>query len=271
MITDKWEEEKGETLLLSSKDIEELQRVTLKGPEEELLADHHLHIKRKDIKSLYQQNYLNDTIIDEYLLMIKARNPEEVAVTNSYFYQRFHSLGLEEGYKQTRDWLKEDLRKKETILIPVCLKDHWTLIHIDTKQKVVYYLDSIVGSRNKSPAPGLMKNFIEKYYQVKGEVCQFRVKIRRNIPSQHNGVDCGVFLIAYAERLSRKAGFTFSQNHMSLFRWKITWEILSGSLKEWVQRKENMPKQVRRGAGNAKKDVPKKTRKSRSKLKTRYR
>ena len=86
---------------------------------------------------------------------------------------------MEEAYKQTRDWLNEDLRKKETILIPICKHDHWTLVHIDTKQKVVYYFDSIIGSRNKSAAPGLMKKFIEKYYQERGEMCQFKMKIRQ--------------------------------------------------------------------------------------------
>ena len=252
VITDKWDEETGETLMLADKDIEELRRVVLRGDELEVLADHHLHVNRKDIRSLYKQNYLNDTIVDEYLLMIKARNPEEVAVTNSYFYQKFDSLGLEEGFAQTRDWLKEDLRKKETILIPICKNDHWTLIHIDTKQRVVYYLDSIIGSRFKSPAPGLMKKFIEKYYKEKGEVCKFRVKVRRDIPCQHNGVDCGAFLCAFAERLSRKTGFSFNQNHMSLIRWKMTWEILNGSLKEWVQMKETASKHLRSAAGTSK-------------------
>ena len=56
-----------------------------------------------------------------------------------------------------------------------------------------------------------------------------------NIPAQHNGVDCGVFLCAFAERISRRAGFNFHQANMSLFRWKMTWEILNSTVKEFIQ------------------------------------
>ena len=183
--------------------MDSLDKLVRRGSLAELLADHHLHIKRSDLQTLYQTSYLNDTIVDEYLLMIKARDPDAVAVMNSYFFQRFDELGFEEGFIQTESWIKEDLRMKETILIPVCKNDHWRLIHIDTKQKVVSYLDSIIGSRKCSAAPGLMKKFIEKYYHERGEVSQFKIKIRWDIPCQHNGVDCGVFLCAYAERLKK--------------------------------------------------------------------
>ena len=168
-----------------------------------MLADHHLFVRRRDLKSLYKRNYLNDTIVDEYLLMIKARNPEGIAVMNTYFYQKFDRLPFEEAYEDTRSWIKEDLRKKESIFIPVCKDDHWRLIHIDTKQKVVSYLDSIVGTRKTTAAPGLMKRFVEKYYEEKGEPCTLRTKILRNIPVQENGFDCGDFLLSFAERLSR--------------------------------------------------------------------
>ena len=79
-----------------------------------------------------------------------------------------------------------------------------------------------------------MKQYIEKYYEDKGEACRFRIKIRKDIPFQQNSVDCGVFLLTFAERISRKASFNFQRSHMSLFRWKIAWEILNGSVKEFI-------------------------------------
>ena len=237
LIVDQWEECKNETLEFTKKELDQLRKQVEKGDEKEVLALHHLQITRRDLQSLCYPNYVNDTIVDEYLMMIKARNPENFAVLNSYFFQRLDELGLEEGMEQTKSWIKEDLRSKENILIPICKNDHWRLIHIDTKQKIVFYLDSIIGSRKNSSAQRIIKEFIEKYYAEKGEACQFKVKVRWDIPCQHNGVDCGVFLCAYAERISRKAGFNFNQSDMSLFRWKITWEICNGSLKEWVRMK----------------------------------
>ena len=234
-ITDVWQPVEGDILKLTDRELDDLRKVVRQGEERELLADHHLFIYRADLQSLYDRNYLNDTIIDEYLLMIKARNPEDIAVLNTFFYQRLDTLGFEKGYEETRSWIKEDLRSKESIFIPICKNDHWRLVHIDTRKKLVSYLDSIVGARKASNAPGLMKMFIEKYFEEKGDPQRFKIKIRDNIPVQQNGVDCGVFLCAYAERISRQAGFNFNQSNMSLFRWKMTWEILNGTLKEFAQ------------------------------------
>ena len=262
LITDQWEESKSDTLEFTKKELDQLRKQVEKGDEKEVLALHHLQITRKDLRSLCYPNYVNDTIVDEYLMMIKARNPDNFVVLNSYFFQRLDELGLEEGMEQTKTWIKEDLRSKENILIPICKNDHWRLVHIDTKQKIVYYLDSIIGSRKNSSAPRIIKEFIEKYYTEKGEACQFKVKVRWDIPSQHNGVDCGVFLCAYAERISRRAGFNFSQSDMALFRWKITWEICNGSLKEWVRMKpeqaskKDQPK-IKNGSGTKKKEEKK--------------
>ena len=50
-----------------------------------------------------------------------------------------------------------------------------------------------------------MKKYMEKYYKTKGKVTTFKITIREDIPCQTNGVDCGVFLCQYAERLVRKA------------------------------------------------------------------
>jgi len=95
--------------------------------------------------------------------------------------------------KQTKNWFKEDLREKDLILCPIHRADHWSLVAIDTRTKTVNYLDSLQGSRNISPAPGIMKKFIEKYYRDKGETVKFKVKVRKDAPVQGNGFDCGVF------------------------------------------------------------------------------
>ena len=141
-------------------------------------------------------------------------------------------LGVEEGYNQTRSWIKEDLRDKEMIFIPVQKNDHFSLVYVNIKEGSVNYLDSLIGSRKTSNAPRIIKDFMEKYYRERGELKQFKMKTWWKIPTQHNGVDCGVFISQYAERLARRAGLTFSQADMPGMRWKMTWEILNNTLKE---------------------------------------
>ena len=101
-ITDQWEEETGDVLNLTQKELDDLSQLITQGDDQEILADHHLHVKRSDLNSLYRTNYLNDTVIDEYLLMLKARDPERVAVMNTYFFQKFDSLSFDEAYEDTR-------------------------------------------------------------------------------------------------------------------------------------------------------------------------
>jgi sentrin-specific protease 1 len=43
----------------------------------------------------------------------------------------------------------------------------------------------------------------------------------KNVPEQRNGYDCGVFLIVFADYLSKAAQLDFSQEDIDLFRAKI--------------------------------------------------
>jgi len=47
-----------------------------------------------------------------------------------------------------------------------------------------------------------------------------------DIPHQHNGYDCGVFLCIYADYCSRNQEFEFDQRFMPYFRKRITLELL---------------------------------------------
>ena len=165
--------------------------------------------------------------------MIKERNPG-IAVLTVYLFQKLDALGLDDGYADTRSWIHEDLREKEMIFVPILKNDHFSLIYINTKEATVHYLDSIIGFRKTSKASKLMKQFIEKYYEEKGQTRTFRIRTWWQIPTQHNAVDCGVFICQYAERLARRAGLNFKQSDMPSMRWKMTWEILNSSLKEVI-------------------------------------
>lgn len=57
-----------------------------------------------------------------------------------------------------------------------------------------------------------------------------RVGDVQNIPAQKKFTDCGVFVCAYAEHLSRKAGFRFSQDDMPKIRVQMMKEIVSSRL-----------------------------------------
>ena len=66
--------------------------------------------------------------------------------------------------------------------------------------------------------------FVEMDYR------QVDLFIEKNIPKQSNAYDCGIFVCEYAENISRKADFNFSQNDTYLIRERIKTEIMLGTL-----------------------------------------
>ena len=211
------------------------------GPSKEVLAKHGLHLTRGDFRSLSGQNYLNDKIIEEYLRLIAARNEEDpqlpsVHVCSVFLYKQLAKFGLEEGCRRTRNWIKEDITTKDKVLFPIHSGEHWTLIVVEPDKKTVQFLDSLTVSRNFSSAPRTIKAFMESRHREKGEEAEYRIKIREDIPKQTNGVDCGVFVCQYAERITRKAMMDFQQEDMREERKTMTTELLEGKLKPQEQR-----------------------------------
>ena len=113
-----------------------------------------------------------------------------IGTTSVFFFTQFIELPFEEAYLFTERWNnKYDLRQCDIILCPIHRNDHWSLVSIDTKQKIVEYYDSIIGYRKSTNAPRLMKRYIEEYYRRKGEKVVFTIKVRNDAPIQENGVD----------------------------------------------------------------------------------
>ena len=273
VVEDRMERSKGPILgkkevnrLLEEEEIEKLASSISKGNPQEKLAHHWLSLTKEDFRTLQGREYINDKIIDSYLRLIQERSQECTSLPKAYacttfLFTKLKTFGVEEGMEQTRNWFKEDLREKDKILCPIHSGDHWSLIVIDTKTRTVHYLDSLQGSRKTSPAPGIMKKFIEKYYQDKGEKAKFKVKVRKDAPIQGNGVDCGVFTCKYAEKESKGAKQDFRQGDLVNARLGMTRELLRGKLDaDWDGKpKESTAKPVKKNVGKKQeRPVPKK-------------
>ena len=231
----KTEKKEDEKELLSVSGLAERQKAIITGPPNEILVKHQLQMTRSDFRSLFDKNYLNDKIIDQYLLLIKQRNENDqnlpsVSVQSVYFYQKLDRLGVEKGMEETSRWMKDDIMSKDVFLIPIHKRDHWSLVGVDIKTRTIHYFDSIKGSRSTAKAPGVIKTYLEKHCKDSGKVETFKIKRRQDVPLQTNGVDCGVFVCQYAERFARKAQMSFSQEDMVVTRMKMSHEIFTGKL-----------------------------------------
>ena len=205
------------------------------GPPDEILSNNFLQMSRRDYRSLFGRNYLNDKIIDEYLQLIRQRNisdelPKIYPLTTHAF--SWLEVDYERNFSKVMSWCSpEDLTEMEMLLIPIHKADHWSLVVVDIRKQTLSYYDSIGGNRRRSNAPRVMKRFVEQYWQHKGKKIQLKVKIVDNAPLQMNGYDCGVFVCQNAEKLSRDAIVSTRQQDMPNARIEMIKDIFFGTLK----------------------------------------
>merc|ERR1711879_1113098 len=123
----------------------------------------------------------------------------------------------------------------------------------ETKKRTINYMDSLEVSRNFSAAPKLIKAYMEKRHKDKGEEEEYRIKIRTDLPMQTNGVDCGVFVCKYAERITSQDAVDFRQEDMADARKKMTKELLEGKLIPWKPREREQGNERESTRGQRKK------------------
>ena len=96
---------------------------------------------------------------------------------------------------------------KDMVLFPICLDNgrsdgekHWLLVvALLGQDPVVVVLDSLGGARQDQLTE--IKEYMEVEARVKGrEVPGFRV-LRAQVPQQHDGFNCGIFVIMYISRI----------------------------------------------------------------------
>ena len=80
---------------------------------------------------------------------------------------------------------------------------------------------------------------MERHHSTNGEEVKYKIRIRKDAPLQENGVDCGVFVCQFAERMTRKTGLNFKQADITLARERMAEELLEGKLKHEDSRNQS--------------------------------
>lgn len=122
-------EEKPEFPELTEEMETEVNRVLRGGSPHEVLSEGFgLSLRRKDLQTLSNLNWLNDEVINFYmnLLVERSKDPSLPSVNtfNTFFYPKLRSS----GYSAVRRWTKKmDIFSKDILLVPVHLGVHWCL------------------------------------------------------------------------------------------------------------------------------------------------
>lgn len=195
---------------------------------------------KPNISSLQEKDWLTGDVIDAYFQLLVGLSVADkslprihcFSVTFFQIWERHHSW--EKLWKSVKE---VNLFQFDLLLFPANVPlnnpNHWVLVVIHPKLKLVEFFNSSV-SPDRWGLKQLVFHFFE--YQVfmsQGEIIlldDYRGQDRWDTPRQTNGYDCGVFVCRYADCLSRKSTFDFTQEDMPAFRKQIKSQILRGSI-----------------------------------------
>ncbi|KAE9549489.1 hypothetical protein FO519_007300 [Halicephalobus sp. NKZ332] len=199
-------------------------------PLDEIFADSGtVKITRKDLLTLSGLDWLNDEIINFYLNLVCKRAELDSDLPSVYAFQTFFYTTLSQrGYPGVKRWTRKvDVFAYDVWLIPVHLQVHWCMAIVDLKNKTIEYYDSMLGGNPH--AFQIISDYIvsESNDKKKQEMdlSEWKLIERRDIPTQQNGSDCGMFSCKFAEYGSRKAEIDFSQKNMPYYRQRMVYEI----------------------------------------------
>ncbi|OQR74313.1 sentrin-specific protease 1-like [Tropilaelaps mercedesae] len=211
---------------------------------EKLLEHQGLPLYREEFDSLDGARWLNDAIIDIYLLMLTTRANERRKTDPTL--PRVHAFSV--GFWQVLQYGQkaEDLQgavdnpfEYDILLVPVHVNNvHWCLAVVDVHQlRIDFYDPQWHHTQDDTSHACLVRNYLLGQMHLKqnrsiGEE-QIQIKIMKNVPEQTNSYDCGVFICKYAQYVIARQTLTqstFTQADMARFRRKMKQEILEQQL-----------------------------------------
>ena len=197
------------------------------------------YAERRSYKSLDGCNWLDDQAMNKYLELVTKRSSKKVDLPkvfaiNALLYRRFSKY----GYQMVKRWIpkKIDIFTYEYVFIPIHTGDggkrHWSLVVADFKRRGIFYYDSL-GREGMDIMLRIIDYLKSVHYDRKNKEYDFKdykVENVTNIPKQTNRFDCGMYVLKYADFLSRGAPFEITQEKMQYYRKCTKVEIFNKQL-----------------------------------------
>ncbi|XP_037915147.1 sentrin-specific protease 1-like [Hermetia illucens] len=136
---------KDEHFIITDTQKEIIEKILNEGPLDEIIkSKFKIDISRRDFRTLIDQSWLNDNIINMYLKLIAERNEQKsfknlpkIYVMDTFFAPRL----LNSGYNAVRRWTRNvDIFAYDIILVPVHVNNvHWCMAIINLNNKTIKY------------------------------------------------------------------------------------------------------------------------------------
>uniref|UniRef100_A0A914W3A4 Ubiquitin-like protease family profile domain-containing protein n=1 Tax=Plectus sambesii TaxID=2011161 RepID=A0A914W3A4_9BILA len=142
-----------------------------------------------DFDSLRGRSWLNDVIIDSYLVLVNARSKLVSRQRVYAFLTHFYTMMCSRGYTSVRTWTKvDDILDQDLLLFPINDRgNHWTLVVVDVRQRRISYYDSM--GKNGGRHLQAIQDYLQRYFVEKRPTerfVPFTMVNEKNLPRQHN-------------------------------------------------------------------------------------
>eukprot|EP00042_Codosiga_hollandica_P048393 m.541908 g.541908 ORF g.541908 m.541908 type:complete len:405 (-) comp57655_c0_seq2:100-1314(-) len=186
---------------------------------------------RDDLDTLRGTNWLNDQVINAFLMLIAQRSQGSdaprfrVAALSTFFYTKL----CQSATRGVLRWFKKiPLHEFDLVLVPIHGRSHWTLLACYPQAHELIYCNSL-DSRNADIR--IVEHCLQEVEVHQGVVsAPSWTIVRRPVSKQANSHDCGVFVCRFAERLSRQQTLVFPSSDMQQYRKAMTQDLLSHQL-----------------------------------------
>ncbi|CAN0408299.1 unnamed protein product, partial [Pylaiella littoralis] len=198
-------------------------------------------ISREGAQRFSPGRWLNSDIVNVYMALLGGRgdpSSTKCLFMSSHFFTKFEdkeNVSADHSVKARHDLVKTwsrgvDLMRVSKVFVPVNVsRQHWYLIVIDLDEKTVLSLDSLGKDYRAS---GFDVDWLQEEHRSKRRGFD-RVQwtsMRKVVPGQTNGYDCGVFMCMYAAFLSNDREITFKQSNMPKMRERMAWSVFNSVL-----------------------------------------
>jgi len=177
--------------------------------------------------------WLDDKLVEMGLRLIVNRyNAEDgkegpgprVALLSSFFFTRLTQNLKGYDYEGVRRWTTRkgvSIDAVDVILVPIHSKDHWALGVVYPRQHTIEAFDSLTpGGALSRLFCNTMRRWLKDEIKAKGITAldprRFRFVLPKNIPTQQNGFDCGMFVLIFAAQIA--SGRTIAGGSLSTAR-----------------------------------------------------
>ena len=228
----------------------------LEGPEtdEVIIHKYNIPMTRKDLCKLKVGVWVNDEIINFYVGLLRDRDEElfcrsrqdpsspsnyqKSYFATTFFFEKLLVQGIY-TYANVARWTREvDVFSLKQLLFPININNaHWTQLTIYMELKEIHYYDSMSGDGRlylKAAMQWLRDESLNKRGLTLNATNEWRlIQKEAHVPQQHNGNDCGVFVIMCTRAIAYDQSLTtYHQSDMPRYRKMVGRHIIHGSLQE---------------------------------------